>query len=981
MWFFSGKKRPTVPAATATFDFTTGLPQGLTLSRSAAALGRDQTGRWVSFAANVMRTWYYPATLDGPYGLIEPERTQLMFRTRFPTPTATASTVTTDSAVATPFGAGAIKVVPNTTSTTHGWNLFFGSAGHAATLADNTTLALQIVMKPTGAYNNITFFLLGRNNVYSTVQVALQGNGSVVASSGVISAEISPDTDGFYTVAIVNNYNAGTTTPSFNANIHNDAAARTYAGDGTTGIWVAYVGAETGTEVTSPIVNSGVTTLTRPEDILASDLAWLAAGGKAFGIDYRPRSRSVQTVFQISGADVTELENGTASVTFSALVGGVSSATLTGSAPAPEQRRTVVVSAGTNNFVLAQDGVELDTDSLGPVPSAFSGFRIGARTSGAQPGPLLLKMLKYWNTILSPIAARSYSRDLTQDGVVIPLPVLNVQSNITLQPDENVLNLLVVLSGESSGATVGYRTVDGTARAGVDYVGSSGIVSIDVGQTSATITVGLNTRGTVADRTFRVELTGPTGARIGTGACDVLLVRVIPAGVPSSTQINFGATLPTNMTLTRTSAAWTRNSAGLWVQVAANGYRQHFTASGISGLLIEGKSTEQRLFDSVDPGFTANSGTRTLNTTGQTPTGTRWLQFREADPAAEHNMVVTLTGTNSAMPTGDFTTSVMIRPVNQRYFRLTVKGIDNVITVVHADLFGAGSVTAAGTGIIPLLERDPFDGTWYRVGLSRGQTATANVSAQITVGTQNELQNPNIDGNTINGFDLCHVQVSPEIGLTSPIIVTAASALTTRAADVVKASGTWFQLSTYTLGVRFIRLSDQPTMQRIWMSRDAANGANGISVSTGVVMSDTQGTVPVGAVALTGDGSRTAWTISEINADAPSSIAVAVDGALQSPGSYTLAGQLLTMSEPPPRNSAVDVRIFGGTMNSNSFVGTGVQTTWTLGVTVTGGSLSLLVSIDGVLQPVDSYSVLGTQVTFSEAPPLNSLVDVRVVSS
>src|SRR5688500_8146391 len=129
-WFFSEETEETLPAAQRDALFEAALPSGFTLARAAAALGRDNTGRWVSFAANALRTWYNPVSPTDPMMIVEPERTQYVYRSRQPTPTAVQSTIAYDSTVQTPFGLGALTVVPNTTSAAHGYNLFFGNVSH-----------------------------------------------------------------------------------------------------------------------------------------------------------------------------------------------------------------------------------------------------------------------------------------------------------------------------------------------------------------------------------------------------------------------------------------------------------------------------------------------------------------------------------------------------------------------------------------------------------------------------------------------------------------------------------------------------------------------------------------------------------------------------------------------------------------------------------------------------------------------------------
>lgn len=62
--------------------------------------------------------------------------------------------------------------------------------------------------------------------------------------------------------------------------------------------------------------------------------------------------------------------------------------------------------------------------------------------------------------------------------------------------------------------------------------------------------------------------------------------------------------------------------------------------------------------------------------------------------------------------------------------------------------------------------------------------------------------------------------------------------------------------------------------------------------------------------------------------------------------------------------------------NVDTFAGTGVQTVFTL--TSSPGSLNATqVFIDGVAQPKSTYSVSSTTLTFTEAPPINTIIEVN----
>jgi hypothetical protein len=985
MWFFEAEEVEELASADRAFDFTaTPLPEPLTLIRATdAALGRDNSGRWVAFPANTPRSWYDPRTLAEHYTLIEPERSQMIYRTRQPTLSPIQATSTVDAAVQTPFGLGSVHFVPNTTSTTHGWNLFFGTASHATTMPDNTTVALTAVMKPSGIFKGITFFILNKNNVYSTVRVLMEGEGSVVETTGVISAQIVRDTDDFYMITIVNNFQSGTTTASFNSNFVNAAGARTFAGDGVSGYYLAYVGAEIGTEATSPIVNTTVAPITRPADVLTSTGDWVESGGKSIGITYVPLSRVSSTVFNFYGTDAIELKNAPGTVTFYANAGNQQSALITAAAPANGIVRTVVATVAAGSALMAQDGLLVGSDNTGTtVPSAFSSIRFGNNANGTSGGPLLLKQMKFWSSPLSQDAAVSYSRDLTQEFDHGNKPSITVQPTMTVLPSSNALSLLVVLTGEPIGTTITYGTVDGTAKAGTDYVGASGQLVVPVGDVSALINIGLMPRGEVEDKSFKIILTAATGATITNGVCDVLLLRKIPEGAAATTKSEFGASLPETFTLTRSTPAWTRNSDGVWGQVAANAYRQNYVSPGTFGLLIEAAPSEQALFDSADPGFIATGGAKTLSVGEVTPTGTRQVQFRETTELGPHKLSLVLTASNSQTVPGAFTTSLLIRPVLGQYYSVNIRGVDNIVKSALFNLNGDGSVKAGTIDVVATIERDQFRTSWYRVSLGRPQSADLGVQAQVEISSSTAEGNLAIAGAAGKGFDLCHIQIEPGIGYSSPIIVTGASAKTLRAADVLKAAGTWYQRQSYSLGVRFRRLRDTPSVQRLWMAKDVAQAINGVVVKNGEIAYDLAGAVPLLFTELSANGTQTVWELPDSGTDgAPYTLIIAIDGVFQSSTAYSLSGNTLTMSEAPPPGASLDVRGISIASVLTESMGTGVRTAWTLPAALTGGAKSVLAMIDGVVQAVSTYTIVGDQLNFSQAPPANAVVSLRGIGA
>jgi hypothetical protein len=102
--------------------------------------------------------------------------------------------------------------------------------------------------------------------------------------------------------------------------------------------------------------------------------------------------------------------------------------------------------------------------------------------------------------------------------------------------------------------------------------------------------------------------------------------------------------------------------------------------------------------------------------------------------------------------------------------------------------------------------------------------------------------------------------------------------------------------------------------------------------------------------------------------------------ALVLPNAVTRAGRYFTFDGSGNASTSPIAEVSGSLMAMET-TGSGAQTVWTLPAVVAGGSRSLVVSVDGVVQPISSYTVSGTTLTFGEAPPLNSAVDIRIIGA
>ena len=132
---------------------------------------------------------------------------------------------------------------------------------------------------------------------------------------------------------------------------------------------------------------------------------------------------------------------------------------------------------------------------------------------------------------------------------------------------------------------------------------------------------------------------------------------------------------------------------------------------------------------------------------------------------------------------------------------------------------------------------------------------------------------------------------------------------------------------------------------------------------------------------FTGDGTTTSFTLGTT----PSSIdlvVVNIDGVLQQKSAYTIANNVITFTGTPIVGAIVEVR---STISTNvgvltglvydTFTGNGSTTAYTLSTSPASRNYTM-VTVGGVVQAKSTYSVAGTTLTFSTAPPNTSPVEI-----
>ena len=133
-----------------------------------------------------------------------------------------------------------------------------------------------------------------------------------------------------------------------------------------------------------------------------------------------------------------------------------------------------------------------------------------------------------------------------------------------------------------------------------------------------------------------------------------------------------------------------------------------------------------------------------------------------------------------------------------------------------------------------------------------------------------------------------------------------------------------------------------------------------------------------------GDGSTTAFTLSTTMTNEDGLI-VFIDGVYQADNVYTVSGTTLTFATAPANSRVIEVfQLEGGIVGTapsvDTMTGDGSDTTLALSVTPSSENQTF-VTIDGVVQHKDTYSISGSTLTFSAAPPTGTKVECVTFSN
>ena len=133
----------------------------------------------------------------------------------------------------------------------------------------------------------------------------------------------------------------------------------------------------------------------------------------------------------------------------------------------------------------------------------------------------------------------------------------------------------------------------------------------------------------------------------------------------------------------------------------------------------------------------------------------------------------------------------------------------------------------------------------------------------------------------------------------------------------------------------------------------------------------------------TGDGSTTAYALSQ-SVTSENNLIVFIEGIFQQQDAYVLSGNTLTFVSAPANGNkiliySIAAAVSGSNLNIDLMTGDGSDTTLTLSI-IPVSENNTQVFIDGVYQNKDTYSISGSTLTFSTAPPNGSAVEVMTMT-
>jgi len=293
----------------------------------------------------------------------------------------------------------------------------------------------------------------------------------------------------------------------------------------------------------------------------------------------------------------------------------------------------------------------------------------------------------------------------------------------------------------------------------------------------------------------------------------------------------------------------------------------------------------------------------------------------------------------------------------------------------------AGSGGGGGGGGVLSIERDVFTATALQTAFTISSEITASSNTQVYIdGVYQAKSNYTTSGSTITfstgvpagaEVEVVHfISVLSKIytdtftGDASTVNFTASKDVTDENVTQVYIDGVYQSKDNYTTSGTTITFSTAPP----------SGSAIEVVHFTPAVYST------LNSNQFTGTGSQTDFTLTQ-GVDADKSF-VFIQGMYQEKSTYSISGTTLTFTTAPQSGYSIEVitvgavSVFNDTIYLDNFSGTGSQVDYTLSASPSSEN-AIDVYINGLYQQKDTFSLSGSTLTFSTAPPNGSTIEVK----
>jgi len=284
------------------------------------------------------------------------------------------------------------------------------------------------------------------------------------------------------------------------------------------------------------------------------------------------------------------------------------------------------------------------------------------------------------------------------------------------------------------------------------------------------------------------------------------------------------------------------------------------------------------------------------------------------------------------------------------------------VGVLETDLANNGEGYAVTGGLLKNLTTDPIDGTnttsnntiYVKSGGGLTMTKPTGTNLIQNIGKVARVNSSNAGSIIVSSIlrtnDLPNIAQNNIWLGNSSSVPTATSHTVGNISDVTLSSLSDGQVLTW------------DSTNSYWKNAAAAGGSSQLSVEKNI---------------LTGDGSTVAFSVSSSIAS-ENNTQIYIDGVYQSKDNYSTSGSTVTFSTAPANGAEIEVIHFvsvQGIVRTDAFTGDNSTVAFTVGTTIIDEN-NTQIYIDGVYQSKDNYTVSGSTITFSTAPPTSAAIEV-----